>query len=493
MLKSKTLDILGALSPDEVKEFRIFLSSPYYNTNKTVLKFFDILIKFYPEFNQSSLTKENIYAKLHPGVKYKDEVIRNLLSRLLLLGENYLRVKGFESNEYRNELSLIGELSKRKVASLFEKNVKKLEKSLPKNDTTGTTYLMKFELETEKFNFNQANKRISSPLDIDESMSVLIKRGENLINFFILTLMAEVDFMKKFSKHYNYGIDDTLPMDFTKRLKLPELLDYMIRRKGDNKEIYQIYLNMIRAFDNLDDTKHYKALKKLLIENASVLSMDEKHYLFGKLIDYGVLKNRHDGNSQFDEEHFSNHVMYLENEYYHHSKNKHLPLDLFRNVLIQSFRRKDFKWAEKFINEYIKKLKKEYQENTYHYAMAFLHFQKGDNENALEEINKVAYDMFAFKYDVRNLNLMICYELGNWESVKSIIESYKRFLLNNKMVGTERKEYFGTFLKFLGKLVKIRDDVNKPDKMELDFLRKEIKSAKNFSYKEWLLEKANQL
>ena len=91
MLKSKTLDILGALSPDEVKEFRIFLTSPYYNTNKTVLKFFDILIKFYPDFNQSSLTKENIYAKLHPGSKYKDEVIRNLLSRCFCLEKIFCR------------------------------------------------------------------------------------------------------------------------------------------------------------------------------------------------------------------------------------------------------------------------------------------------------------------------------------------------------------------------------------------------------------------
>ena len=169
------------------------------------------------------------------------------------------------------------------------------------------------------------------------------------------------------------------------------------------------------------------------------------------------------------------------------------PLDLFRNILILSLRRKDFKWSEKFINDYIKKLKKEYQENTYHYAMAFLYFQKGENEKALVEINMVVYDSFAFKYDVRNLNLMICYELGKWESVKSIIESYKRFLLNNKMVGSERKEFFGNFLKYLAKLVKIKDDVNKPDKIEKDFIKKEIMGAKNFSYKEWILEKANQL
>lgn len=88
---------------------------------------------------------------------------------------------------------------------------------------------------------------------------------------------------------------------------------------------------------------------------------------------------------------------------------------------------------------------------------------------------------------------MICYELGNWESVKSIIESYKRFLINNKNVGKERKEYFGNFLKYLGKLVKIKDDINKPAKLERDFLKKEINKTEYIPYKEWVLQKANEL
>ena len=85
-------------------------------------------------------------------------------------------MKGFENDEYRKELYLTSELSKKKgTGSLFEKNVKRLEKSLPEKDTEGTSYLLKFELETEKFNFNLSNKKISSPLDIEEDMEILIK------------------------------------------------------------------------------------------------------------------------------------------------------------------------------------------------------------------------------------------------------------------------------------------------------------------------------
>jgi hypothetical protein len=338
-----------------------------------------------------------------------------------------------------------------------------------------------------------SNKRISSPLDIEDDMDILIKRGEHLINFFILTHIKEMDFLEKFSKLFNYKIDDTLPADFSTRIKLNELLEYLIRRNDENSIIYEIYLNLIRAFEDVKEIKYYKNLKKLLMENSDSLSVDEKHFFFGKLLDYGILKNREDEKSLFEEEHFANHKMYLENEYYLHSRNQYLPLDLFRNILILSLRRKDFNWSEKFINNYIKKLKEDYQENTYYYGMAFLHFQKGEYEEALEEVNKVSYNIFAFKYDLRNLNLMICYELGNWESVKSIIESYKRFLLNNKNVGQDRKIFYGNFIKYLARLVKIKDDVNRVDKLERDYLKKEILKTGNFSYKDWIIEKVGEL
>ncbi|MCB0722577.1 MAG: hypothetical protein KDC42_09750 [Ignavibacteriae bacterium] len=493
MLKSKALDIISTFSSNEIKDFREFLSSPFFNTNKTLIKFYDQIAKFYPDFSKEPLSKEYLFKKLHPDEEYRDEVVRNLLSRLLALGESFLKIKGMENDEFGSDIYLVEELNRRKLGSLFEKNVSKMMTNLPEKDTDGFSYLIRFKLETERFNYIISNKKISSPLDIEEVMQILIKMGEQLINFFVMKHLNEMDSLEKFSKLYNYKIDNTLPVDFSKRIKFTELLDYLVKRKDENSIIYEIYLNLIKAFENIKDTKYYKNLKKLLIQNADSLTQDEKHFLFGKLLDYGTLKNRLDAESKFEDEHFSNYKMHLEKEYYLHSKNPYLSIDLFRNSMILSIRRKDFDWTEKLINNYIKKLKKDYQENMYHYAMSFLNFQKGDYEKALTEINQVVFDFFAFKYDVRNLNLMICYELGNWETVKSIIESYKRFLLNNKNVGKDRKEFYGNFIKFLTKLVKLRDEIKKVDKIERDYLKDEIIKTKNFSYKEWILDKVNEL
>ena len=368
-----------------------------------------------------------------------------------------------------------------------------MEKLLEKQDIDGNSYFFKFRLETEKFNYNLTNRRISSPLEIDEDMMILKKRGEHIINFFIMAHLKQTDFLNKFSSLYNYDIDEYLTIDFNKKTDLINVLIHLMQRNDEYSNVYEIYYYLIKAFQDLNETSFYFKFKEALLKKADIFSTDEKHYLFGKLIDYAIIKNRASKDNSFAEEHFNIYVLYLEREYYKHSKSDYLPLDLFRNILIQSLRRRDFEWTEEFIKKYIVKLKKDYQENMYNYSVAFLEYQKGNFVKALEAINKVVYNFFTFKYDVRNLNLMICYELEQWESVRSILESYKRFLINNKMVGRDRKEFYGNFLKYVGKITKLRSSPGKVDKLDKDFLRKEVITTNNFSYKDWVLEKIDQL
>jgi hypothetical protein len=50
MEKSKVIDIFRTFSPDELKRFRDFVHSPFHNKNKNVIRLFEILKKYYPDF-----------------------------------------------------------------------------------------------------------------------------------------------------------------------------------------------------------------------------------------------------------------------------------------------------------------------------------------------------------------------------------------------------------------------------------------------------------
>ena len=92
MLKSKALDILKTFSTEEFKRFEQFVSSPYFNTNKSVLKLVLELKKFYPDFNSDKMTEDYIYGRVYGKDKYSYSAMRNLMSGLIQLCDIVQRV-----------------------------------------------------------------------------------------------------------------------------------------------------------------------------------------------------------------------------------------------------------------------------------------------------------------------------------------------------------------------------------------------------------------
>src|SRR5438552_7153983 len=86
----KLFSLLKTFTQNEVAEFEDFVRSPFHNKLMTVIKFFDVIKEYYPEFQNDHFTKENIYSKIYEKERYNDELIRTLISRLLGLAEDYL-------------------------------------------------------------------------------------------------------------------------------------------------------------------------------------------------------------------------------------------------------------------------------------------------------------------------------------------------------------------------------------------------------------------
>ncbi len=85
------IELLKSFSKKEVMWFVKFLHSPYFNKRERIIKLFLILKRFYPEFEGKQFTKNNIYKLLYGNVAYNDSTLRNLMSDLLLLAQQYLK------------------------------------------------------------------------------------------------------------------------------------------------------------------------------------------------------------------------------------------------------------------------------------------------------------------------------------------------------------------------------------------------------------------
>jgi SMC interacting uncharacterized protein involved in chromosome segregation len=151
---------------------------------------------------------------------------------------------------------------------------------------------------------------------------------------------------------------------------------------------------------------------------------------------------------------------------------------------------KEFEWMEHFINTYIEKLAPEQRENMHNYSSAKLHFVKRNYTFALDYIMKVNYDLFTFKYDVKTITMQIYYELNYIEEAYNLMDTYKRFLVNNKNVSQSFREWNVNFVKFYQFLLNYKTGKNK---IRLDEIEKQIKDIPNVASKNWLEDKVKEL
>jgi len=143
---------------------------------------------------------------------------------------------------------------------------------------------------------------------------------------------------------------------------------------------------------------------------------------------------------------------------------------------------------EEFINIYSKKLIPKQVSGAENYSLALLYFEKRHFDKALSCLNKIKFDQFVFKLDMKNLQLKINYELEYFESAISIIDTYKHFLKNNVLLSESRRTLHYNFVNYTHSLVQFRTGSKK---INLSFISNKISKSKNVFDKGWLLEKVN--
>ncbi|HMQ78307.1 MAG TPA: hypothetical protein PKE39_00890 [Ignavibacteria bacterium] len=95
MNNSGLILLVKSLDKTRLKELNSFIRSPYFNTNKALIKLFEYIRKQFPEYPAEKLEKEYVFKKLFGKAEYNDGFFRVLMSNLQQLTEEYLAVNAF--------------------------------------------------------------------------------------------------------------------------------------------------------------------------------------------------------------------------------------------------------------------------------------------------------------------------------------------------------------------------------------------------------------
>jgi hypothetical protein len=480
MKNSKIAVLLSNLDKNEFKEFGKFVKSPYFNSNANIIKLYDLISKYFPDFENAKLTKENIYSHVYPGEKYNDSTVRGLLAAMLKLGEEFLAHEHLRNDKLKYNEFLLTQLTSRKLYDLFYINLKSIRKEIKSYpDKDGDYYFLRYRMETL---VNQIDSKSYTPLtQKDIPGDINVNDTDNLIVFFILTLL----------RRYSYLLTKTGSLNVTTPyLKLfDEILDFI--SKGNFKEIPLVDFLYTRSmlYKSGMDEKYYYDLKKVLFNNFDDFSHEDSYNMLGNLQNYCVQKNRNTGKNMSPEQ-YELYKFGIEKDILTFDNKEYLSTILFSNITSNMVNLDKLDEAKEFVNKYTERLAPERRDSGWNFNMAKIYFAEKKFSDSLEVLSKAQHEDVYYKIFIKALYAKNYYELNYTEELILLLDTFKSFLNSNIIIGSSLKENYLNMVIFLSRILKFKF---LKDKDELEYLKHEILKTPNIFSKEWLIEKIDEL
>lgn len=475
MYRSNFIDLLKTFTPKEFKELGLFISSKKYNSRKGVVKLYDAVKKFHPDFEHKNFTKEKVFEKLFPGKKFNDATLRPLFHFFSELTEKFISLSQFELNKWDFNINLLDVLVDRKQYALSEKILKESFKDL-----------QSIKRKDDKYYYNKYRFEYMNYFFLTVSNEGVYEKILDKINF--ETLTGDIT---------NYHLISCLRLWHT-AINVKRIYDKPFNEEAFNDfyskidinfyagiPLIEIYYYMIKMQIEKNDADFYK-LKELLNKYKKELDEFDLSNTYINLGNY-CARRKNEGETHFLKERFEiykgeiNEKTYLINGY--------MSPKFFCNAVRSGLQQNEILWVKIFIDKYKSELSLENRNVIYSYCLAFYHFRLGEYETALVLLAKINFKEYYMKLEAKLLQIMLYYEMNSHESLISALDSFRHFVAAGKSVSKETIAANSNFARCLNRLIAIR---NKFDEMQFDMLKDKL-SGNNIANREWLLEKFEEL
>ena len=267
---------------------------------------------------------------------------------------------------------------------------------------------------------------------------------------------------------------------------LPEILAHCAGGRYDDVPLLRAYYYTVMSLIERDNEEHYRAMKETILAHIDTFTQDTQRNLFAFAIVYCINKIN------------SGHAAYQREilELYKQSLSKGIILidgtlsqwD-YKNIVTIGLRNKEYKWVDGFIEQYLKKLPKDEQENAYTFNRARYYFATRKYDKVLGLLQDVEYTDIFYLLDSKTTLMKTYYELGEYQALQSLKESFRILLRRKKLISEQNRINYGNFARYTTKLY--RADVK--NAVQIATLRREIEATGNVADRSWIMEKLGEL
>jgi hypothetical protein len=483
LYKSNLIKIISTFSPKELKDFGEFVLSPFFNKNESTVRLYEYIRKEYPDFAEEKMEKEYVHSRLFPGSEYNDGFMRTIIFNLNSLAEEFLAYTNFRNDNARHGIMLVEELNRRKLDKILLKHYKEVDSNVNKLEDKNRDFLYyKYLLERVYYNYQNWSRFRQKNLKDYESERIR-NETDYLSSYFLGRALGNYRFLITKAETENIEIHIEL---------FDKLIEFLT--SSDNKYLkspsVKLHLYEILLIREKED-KYYYILKDILLDPDFKITKDERFSLLNVLQTFCSWKI-YNGDVSFLQQRFRLYKEAVKGEFCKGSDDIYFDDLLFANIVLVGINVGETEWVHRFVNKFKEAISPDNREIIVNYCLGRIFFTRNEFEKALEVLSKIkSVKHVQFKLVVRNLTLMIYYELGLYDLAYSNCDSYRHFL--KSIAGSFAKARFerqSNFLKFYSRLIKLKE---KPGRKETDELNYDIGKTSNVVEKNWLIEKAAKL
>lgn len=476
MKQSKLIQLLKTCAPEDWRRFKKLLQSPFFTTNENLLRLYNILKQYHPEFDSPKLEKEKIYARVYPAtIRYDSKKMRALMAEFTKLMEDYFLIRAMEQSNYERKKRLIKIYGEQNLFPLFERGTKALikeQEALPYRDVEFHEEMV--ELRSNYFyhplrqKFDQNDNTLSEVMAAIDQRFILSK-----LRFGIEMRNQERIFQKKF--------------DF----RFWDILESEIAEREDNIAI-QVFRLLFKLFSE-EKYEDFEELEDLFFSNLEQLRVIDAKMIYVYGLNY-IVRKVNQGVAEYSPKALYWYKFGLKDDLLIH--NGKLSEVTFGNIVIYGCREKKFDWVKSFIDEFGEKLNSKQPEDVIQFNLGLWNYYQKRLDEAFSILNQFDFH-HLFQLKVRLTSLRILFEQfqeerSYYDSLISFASAFLKYMQRTQYFSESTIEYYKNTAEIIKSLsVKIWNN-ERQEKIQVWFNAK-LKSNTNIAVKQWLINEVKNI
>ncbi|MCB9232827.1 MAG: hypothetical protein H6581_14240 [Bacteroidia bacterium] len=494
MHSTKFYRLTTKLSRQEMRDFRDFIASPYFNKHKILEKFARVFEESVMDCPDNPPSKEEFYKLLYKGKKYSAKNLSSLLNKAVSLFWEFIATQESLRDTLTRQKYLLTGLNHKAWSEGDDfkpfADAWKALKEFPHQDAE--FFQQRLDMEAEWYRYEIRQTRGTRQVSLQPLLN-------SLDSYF---LIRALEFACAAANLDNiHGTQHKIPPS------IEGVLQVMQYHEKQAPPLARMYYHCYHTLVDRDCEEPFFVLKPLLFKYAGSYSLGEAIDLYTYAVNFCARR------INAGEVEFLSHA----NDLYRHliddllnQEEAKLSAGFFKNIvmvmatLAKSARPADFSWVEDFLETYRGRLIKDNEGVAYTMCKGILHFFKEDYRGAESLFHQVLNDVedVFYRLDARAYLWKCYYELNDLRAFDAAYNSLRMSVKRAKEIAAYHRENYNQFIKNfqafatiqrkkIEKLIESQEDTEKRI-ARLKRLRDHFREAESTVNMNWLLEKVNE-